>query len=114
LLPDLIKFAYIPQNEHRIHGDSEASGKRGSSPYLPDFRLPEPSLSALEDEEHVLVLEFAEKSRGKKSKSTASAPSNIFAKFSRAILKYLIFQTRPFRSGVYESFRLEKVDRHTE
>ncbi|KAJ7043253.1 P-loop containing nucleoside triphosphate hydrolase protein [Mycena alexandri] len=62
LLPDLVKFAYIPRNEHLVHDDPQAFTKRDA-----DFRLP---ASRDEEEErkedHVLVLEFVDKSNGKK------------------------------------------------
>jgi DEAD/DEAH box helicase domain-containing protein len=69
LLPDLIKFAYIPHNEFRINADPQG---QSSSPPLkrsgsPDFSAFATSRSILEEDEHVLILEFAENSRGKKS-----------------------------------------------
>jgi hypothetical protein len=71
LLPGLIKFAYIPRNEHRIHGDAGPSKRdRGVSPG-PDFILPQTSVSVPEDEDHVLVLELAENFKGKKSETNA-------------------------------------------
>lgn len=73
LLPDLIKFAYIPQSEHRIHADSRPhKGKeRAPSPDYSGYMSATSSGNvggALEDDEHVLVLDFAEmnKSRGPK------------------------------------------------
>lgn len=71
LLPDLIKFAYIAQNELRIHADSQPQTnknktERGRSP---DFALASTHLNVVEPEEHVLVLEFAENSKGKKSEN---------------------------------------------
>jgi DEAD/DEAH box helicase domain-containing protein len=62
LLPDLIKFAYIPQHRLRIHGGRDS----------PDFSaFAQSSLGIAEKEEHVLILEFTDKSRGKKSGNPA-------------------------------------------
>jgi DEAD/DEAH box helicase domain-containing protein len=65
-LPDLIKFAYTPRSEIPVNGDSPSSVSR--KPGYPDFRIhPTPtSGSLLDEDEHVLVLEFVEKSRGKR------------------------------------------------
>ncbi|KIK92020.1 hypothetical protein PAXRUDRAFT_13476 [Paxillus rubicundulus Ve08.2h10] len=73
LLPDLIKFAYIPQNEIRIHAETvmQSLGRRNS----PDFSisgqgpLSSSQLPGMEEDEHVLILEFAENSKGKKHQS---------------------------------------------
>ena len=72
LLPDMVKFSYIPKNELRIHGDSSTSipeMSQNTSAYA------SPSVSSWtpligEDHEHVLVLEFAGPSRGKKKQSS--------------------------------------------
>ncbi|KAJ7197217.1 hypothetical protein GGX14DRAFT_668627 [Mycena pura] len=53
LLPELIKFAYIPRNEIMVHDIHQSSRDV-------DFRIPEPQ------EEHILVLEFVDKSNGKR------------------------------------------------
>ncbi|KAF9228793.1 DEAD H helicase [Gyrodon lividus] len=73
LLPDLIKFAYIPRDEMRIHAETQM--QRSSGRTSPDFSIPTqapPSSSQLpgiEEGEHVLILEFAENSKGKKDNS---------------------------------------------
>ncbi|EMD38568.1 hypothetical protein CERSUDRAFT_82843 [Gelatoporia subvermispora B] len=69
LLPDTVKFAYIPREELRIHGDSqETSSRRERSPDFAAFATSGASSSKLDDQaEHVLVLDFMENSRGKKS-----------------------------------------------
>ncbi|KAH7910172.1 hypothetical protein BJ138DRAFT_1153504 [Hygrophoropsis aurantiaca] len=94
LLPDLIKFAYIPQNEFRIHSETASQNvKNGRN--SPDFSMKEKSTSSdsclgLEEDEHVLILEFAEKSRRKKEQTglgLSSAPS-----LTPAALKKLIEQ----------------------
>lgn len=72
LLPDLVKFAYIPQNQLRIHGDSstvrdaDSKRRRGESPDFSAFASGMKGTST-EDEDEVLILEFAENSRGKKN-----------------------------------------------
>ncbi|KAG1759683.1 DEAD H helicase [Suillus occidentalis] len=75
LLPDVVEFAYIPHSNLRIHGETVCrQNKRSNSP---DFTLHSqalaietPSGSRLpghEEEEHVLVLDFAENFRTTKS-----------------------------------------------
>ncbi|RDB21503.1 ATP-dependent helicase hrq1 [Hypsizygus marmoreus] len=72
LLPEVIKFSYIPQNELRIHGESLLSkGRRELSPDFSAFSVASSSQrkSVDVDDEEVLVLEFFDNSRGKKSQS---------------------------------------------
>ncbi|KAF9456135.1 P-loop containing nucleoside triphosphate hydrolase protein [Collybia nuda] len=72
LLPELIKFSYIPQNEIRIHGGSTL--RAGKSDCDPSLKIPAfsfgPSLpqmdSRVDNTGHVLILEFADNFRGKK------------------------------------------------
>ncbi|KAG2115190.1 DEAD H helicase [Suillus discolor] len=75
LLPDVVEFAYIPRSDLRIHGEAVSQqNKRSNSP---DFMLHPQSLAVdtplgyrlpgHEEEEHVLVLEFAENFRTIKS-----------------------------------------------
>ncbi|EIW85377.1 DEAD H helicase [Coniophora puteana RWD-64-598 SS2] len=77
LLPELIKFAYIARNELRIHGDNSSQARGGRK--SPDFSFSSQAgtsssqLPGLEEEEHVLLLEFAENSKGKKD-----APQGLF------------------------------------
>ncbi|KAG1882994.1 hypothetical protein F4604DRAFT_1953038 [Suillus subluteus] len=71
LLPDVVEFAYIPQIDLRIHG--ETVSQQNKRPNSPDFTLHSQSLAidtpsgsrlpGHEEEEHVLVLEFAENFR---------------------------------------------------
>ncbi|KAI0797837.1 P-loop containing nucleoside triphosphate hydrolase protein [Abortiporus biennis] len=68
LLPDLVKFAYIPSIELRIH---EATQNANKSKEV-DFSIPGPltqgALNMTEDEEeHVLILDFVDGSKGKKT-----------------------------------------------
>ncbi|KAG0706339.1 hypothetical protein DFH29DRAFT_995980 [Suillus ampliporus] len=71
LVPDIVKFAYIPHNDLRIHAEAiSLDNKRAISPdfTLHSQSLATPSSSLLpghEEEEHVLVLEFVEYSRGR-------------------------------------------------
>ncbi|KAI9456100.1 hypothetical protein HD554DRAFT_2317614 [Boletus coccyginus] len=68
LLPDLIKFAYIPRDELRIHAETLSQQQRGGR-RSPDFSILSSSqIPGVEEEEHVLILEFAENSRGRKEK----------------------------------------------
>ncbi|KAG6874311.1 hypothetical protein C0995_001536 [Termitomyces sp. Mi166 len=77
ILPDLIKFSYIPQNELRVTEDS-LKGRREKSPDYSVFNSASTSVAALENEDdHVLVLEFVDIARGKKTKcnSIVAIPS---------------------------------------
>jgi DEAD/DEAH box helicase domain-containing protein len=67
----MIKFSYIPKNELCIHGDSHSNFGKASVDFTVSSgssTLP-PLNSTGGDDEHVLVLEFADKSRGKKQQS---------------------------------------------
>ena len=81
LLPDLIKFAYIPRNEHRIHGDADMLKRSGRRESSPDFSVPDPLGLRSENGDHVLVLEFAENSKGKKNKNPRSVCYRYFLPF---------------------------------
>lgn len=82
ILPDLIKFAYIPRNQLRINEENQANsshlssrGIRSSSPDFGAFaKAGSSSASTLADseDEHVLVLDFAAtKGVGKKAENPA-------------------------------------------
>ncbi|KAF7338638.1 DEAD/H helicase [Mycena venus] len=60
LLPELIKFAYTPRNEIMVHDSQHSSASART-----DFRLP--NVDEERKEDHVLVLEFVDKSNGKKA-----------------------------------------------
>ncbi|KAG6833474.1 hypothetical protein H0H87_006046 [Tephrocybe sp. NHM501043] len=71
ILPDLIKFSYIPRNELRITEDS-LKGHRERSPDYSTFGAASTSATKLENEDdHVLVLEFIDNAKGKKIKSNS-------------------------------------------
>ena len=59
LLPDLIKFAYIPKNEHFINESASSSKSVGEQDQLTRDNATSPR-GYLNDEEHVLVLDFSE------------------------------------------------------
>ncbi|KAI6151016.1 hypothetical protein BKA82DRAFT_4122865 [Pisolithus tinctorius] len=73
LLPDLINFAYIARDQLRIQAESSSQVQcRGRK--SPDFSLHSleksgSQLPGIEEGEHVLVLEFADNSRGKKQRT---------------------------------------------
>ncbi|KAL6309039.1 P-loop containing nucleoside triphosphate hydrolase protein [Sparassis latifolia] len=77
LLPDVVKFAYIPQVELRIHGDSLTRAGRAPSPDFSAFATAGASatrMASLKDEdEHVLVLDLVENAKGKKSANPAAS-----------------------------------------
>ena len=68
LLPDMIKFSYIPKHELHINGDHHSSSREAST-----LSMGSPSLPRLNtaggDDEHVLVLDLAGNSRSKKQQS---------------------------------------------
>ncbi|KAI6043047.1 P-loop containing nucleoside triphosphate hydrolase protein [Pisolithus marmoratus] len=70
LLPDLINFAYIARDQLRIQAETLSQVQRGgrNSPDFSFHSLEQSSsqLPGIEEDEHVLVLEFADNSRGKK------------------------------------------------
>ncbi|KAJ7093176.1 P-loop containing nucleoside triphosphate hydrolase protein [Mycena epipterygia] len=60
LLPELVKFAYMPRNEIMVQDVAQSSNK------TPDFRILDGPYKEEREEEHVLILEFVDKSNGKK------------------------------------------------
>ncbi|KAF8184950.1 P-loop containing nucleoside triphosphate hydrolase protein [Mycena galopus ATCC 62051] len=65
LLPDLVKFAYVPRNELLVHDFQQSSLSTHT-----DFQLPNRvDQNEERKEDHVLVLEFVDKSNGKKASS---------------------------------------------
>ncbi|KAF7322689.1 hypothetical protein HMN09_00047700 [Mycena chlorophos] len=78
LLPNLIKFAYIPRSEAFVNDEPSR---------MPDFRpRPEPEFNG---EEHILVLEFVDKSQGKAAE-TNSQMLTAASTLSPAAMKRLI------------------------
>ncbi|KAI0781100.1 DEAD/H helicase [Trametes elegans] len=69
LLPEVVKFAYTPRAELRIHSDQHPGGHRERSPDYSAFQSANASSSRVNDDdedEHVLVLDFIDNTRGKK------------------------------------------------
>ncbi|PIL23843.1 hypothetical protein GSI_13594 [Ganoderma sinense ZZ0214-1] len=75
LLPEIVKFAYTPRIELRIHSDQQGgSSRRERSPDFSAFRTASASGSRVNDvdeDEHVLVLDFIDNARGKKPANPA-------------------------------------------
>ncbi len=75
----MVKFAYTPQSELRIHSDQHVgSGRRERSPDYSAFQSAGASSSRVNDvdaDEHVLVLDFVDSSRGKKPSPSGYAPA---------------------------------------
>ncbi|KAF9234482.1 P-loop containing nucleoside triphosphate hydrolase protein [Melanogaster broomeanus] len=73
--PTSSNFAYIPRNEMRVHAETLSQVQRPSGRTSPDFSIPtqgpasSSQLPGIEEDEHVLILEFAENSKGKKDQS---------------------------------------------
>ncbi|KAI6110049.1 DEAD H helicase [Pisolithus sp. B1] len=93
LLPDLINFAYIARDQLRIQAETLSQVQR-SGRTSPDFspRSLEQSSSQLpgiEEHEHVLVLEFADNTRGRKQRtgSLLSLPPAMSAAQSKKLIE---------------------------
>ena len=71
LIPDTIKFAYVSRTQIQIHENSIAAAQKQRD--MVDFSLPSPGHS--EEDEHVLVLEFVDNSKRKRSSNTGHALS---------------------------------------
>lgn len=69
LIPDTIKFSYVPRTQIQIHENSNAATQRGTV----DFSLPLTGQS--EEDEHVLVLEFMDDFKKKRSTNIGHALS---------------------------------------
>jgi hypothetical protein len=64
LLPDLVRFAFIPASDHRIN--AEAPSSRNERDKSPDIYAPNDIVE--DEEEHVLVMEFVERSQSWQAK----------------------------------------------
>ncbi|KAI0747965.1 P-loop containing nucleoside triphosphate hydrolase protein [Daedaleopsis nitida] len=79
LLPEVVKFAYTPRDELRIHSDQQNGPKRRErSPDFSAFRTAAAGASSsrlndVDADEHVLVLDFVDNTRGTKSSNTGFA-----------------------------------------
>ncbi|KAG8858046.1 hypothetical protein FRB91_010520 [Serendipita sp. 411] len=63
VIPDLLRFGYIPADQVRLNSSEDQKGKKRAS--SPTYALP--SASILDDEDHVLVFEFIESTKKYKS-----------------------------------------------
>ncbi|KAF8316647.1 P-loop containing nucleoside triphosphate hydrolase protein [Clavulina sp. PMI_390] len=86
LLPDIVRFAYIPANDHRINDNSVSASSDVSTSRSKYRREPSPDLYELkkpgEDSDHVLVMEFVEAPSGSLQKQKMNsagyyAPSSL-------------------------------------
>ncbi|EKM82852.1 hypothetical protein AGABI1DRAFT_125317 [Agaricus bisporus var. burnettii JB137-S8] len=67
LLPDIVKFSYIPRNDSAINENADLKGKHRAK--SPDFVIPSTRVANARGEGRILVLEFADNLRGKKSRN---------------------------------------------
>lgn len=67
LLPDIVKFSYIPRNDSAINENADLKGKHRAK--SPDFVIPSTRVSNASGEGRILVLEFADNLRGNKSRN---------------------------------------------
>ncbi|KAI6036863.1 DEAD H helicase [Pisolithus microcarpus] len=81
LLPDLINFAYIARDQLRIQAETLSQVQCGGRTIL--------KLPGIEEDEHVLVLEFADNTRGKKQRtgSLLSLPPAMSAAQSKKLIE---------------------------
>ncbi|KAG8817037.1 hypothetical protein FRC19_011653, partial [Serendipita sp. 401] len=63
VIPDLLRFGYIPADQVRLNSSEDQQGKKRAS--SPTYALP--SASIVDDEDHVLVFEFIESTKKYKS-----------------------------------------------
>ncbi|KAG8953362.1 hypothetical protein FRC03_011793, partial [Tulasnella sp. 419] len=75
IIPELIRFAYIPAADLRIHSD-KGSQPEGRSKSGRDDDIYAPQTSSIKDDEQVLVLDFVEQKKGKKE---SSGPLNSYS-----------------------------------
>lgn len=68
LLPNLIKFSYIPKNDLRMNDDPEKVSAKDDR-VVPLFSNSDLS-NKIDNEGHVLVLEFLDNLKGKKSNNS--------------------------------------------
>ncbi|KAG6832721.1 hypothetical protein H0H92_012293 [Tricholoma furcatifolium] len=100
ILPELIKFSYIPRNELRVTEES-LKARRERSPDYSAFSVASTSVSALDnDHDHVLVLEFVDNARGKKAKGDRQA--SLPALQPAAVKKLVDKRNERFRDAVNE------------
>ncbi|KIL69576.1 hypothetical protein M378DRAFT_184005 [Amanita muscaria Koide BX008] len=96
LVPDMIKFAYVPRSEIQAYENRIAT--QGKSSDNVDFSLP--STSKLEDDEHVLVLEFTDNVKGKKSSNVGFPYMNPRALSTEAAKKLIEKRNKTFKQAV--------------
>ncbi|KAF8721902.1 hypothetical protein AX14_010114 [Amanita brunnescens Koide BX004] len=94
LIPDTIKFSYVPRTQIQIHENSIAATQRGTV----DFSLPLTGQS--EEDEHVLVLEFMDDFKKKRSTNIGFPYSTPRTLSSSAVQKLVESRNRTFERAV--------------
>ncbi|KAI8998791.1 DEAD/H helicase [Trametes punicea] len=114
LLPEIVNFAYTPRTELRIHSDQHVGpGRRERSPDYSAFQTIGVSTSRVNDvdeDEHVLVLDFLDNSRGKKNAGTGLAYALPPALSPAATKKLVERRNERFVEAVNELLRATPVD----
>ncbi|KAI0831138.1 DEAD/H helicase [Trametes gibbosa] len=114
LLPEIVKFAYTPRSELRIHSDQHVgSGRRERSPDFAAFQTAGATRSCTNDvdtDEHVLILDFMEKSRGKKVAGSGLAYALPPALSPAATKKLVERRNERFTEAVNELLSATPVD----
>ncbi|THH32988.1 hypothetical protein EUX98_g1173 [Antrodiella citrinella] len=112
LLPDLIQFAYIPSIELRIH--AECMSQRSTD--TADYTITKPKtvnkteFSSIEDDEHVLILDFADGPRGQKSANVGIAFGPPPAMTPAATKKLVEKRNNRFTEAVNEVLEASRSD----
>ena len=111
LLPDLIRFAYIPRDELRINAENQNTPARekNSRERSPDFSAFSIGSSSAgfshatpHEEEHVLVLDFA---AAKGSAKKPDAPSYVFVYLEAPLTKVMACELCVSAPACHESRR---------
>ncbi|KAI0664969.1 P-loop containing nucleoside triphosphate hydrolase protein [Cubamyces menziesii] len=114
LLPEIVKFAYTPRTELRIYSDQHTgAGRRERSPDYAAFQAASTSSSRVNDvdeDEHVLVLDFLDNSRGKKNMGTGLANALPPALTPAATKKLVERRNERFVEAVNELLSAAPVD----
>lgn len=98
LLPDTVKFAYIPKTELRIHAESQERRDRS-----PDYaQYSSQAGPTADDDDHVLVLDLQENSRGKKNANTGFVHAIVTLTTQLTECQARVWFTPGFNAGCHE------------
>ncbi|KAF9452846.1 DEAD/H helicase [Macrolepiota fuliginosa MF-IS2] len=98
LLPDLVKFSYIPKNDLKVNETDDSPNKRRAK--SPDFLIPSSNKPSTEENGHVLVLEFFDNVKGKKSRNVGLSYQQPVSLSPAAVKKLIETRNDVFRQAV--------------